>query len=207
MTQPFGHYNIYYLKTMKKAFLLLLITLLFGCIKDDDDGTNDSLPEITQEGKNTFGCTINGEIFIPKKEQGSIFDSSEVLEAKYYYEHYYTAEGYTLNISSYNDFTRKGIYIFLSQGAEQLQENMTYDFQEYSPNNINGRFTWINDPNTQNYQGEYYTQANSGELNIIKLDTVNKIISGTFWFDAIDYYGNPAEIRDGRFDLIYEEQY
>ncbi len=192
---------------MKKAFLFLLFPLLISCVIDNNDGTTSGLPSITQEGKNTFGCIINGQNFIPKKKQGSIFDASETLTARYYYENYYTAEGYTLYISAYNDFTRKGISISLSQGIEQLQENMTYSFQEYGPNRIDGRFTFINDPNTQDYQGEYYTKANSGELNIIKLDTVNMILSGTFWFDGIDYYGNLSKIRDGRFDLKYEGQY
>ncbi len=189
---------------MKRAFLLLLITLFFGCIRDNDDGTNDALPSISMEGKNTFGCTIDGEVFIPKKEQRSFYNTSKKLEVKYYYEHYNNYEGYSLSIHAHNDYTRKGIFISLYQGIEELQENMTYDFQENSPNNINGIFTWVNDPNTQNSRGEYYTQPNSGKLNIIKLDTINKIISGTFWFDAVDYYGNNSEIRNGRFDLIYE---
>ena len=51
---------------MKKLIPLILITFLFSCTYDDDD-TNNSLPAITSEGKNTFGCKINGETFLPKK--------------------------------------------------------------------------------------------------------------------------------------------
>jgi len=188
---------------MKNLLLILILISSVSCIRDDDDGTRSFLPSTSTEGKNTFGTIINGEVFIPKKEQGSLFDASNVLEANYFYENYLASEGYVLNISAYNDFTRKGININFYQGIEPLQEGMTYQFQENSPNNIHGIFTWVNDPNTQNYRGEYYTKANSGELSIIKLDTINNIISGTFWFDSLDYYGNYSEIRDGRFDLIY----
>ena len=50
----------------------------------------------------------------------------------------------------------------------------------------------------------YYTNAiNSGELNITKLDESKKIISGTFWFDAVNKTGEKVEVREGRFDLKY----
>ncbi|MBC7557338.1 MAG: hypothetical protein H7195_10295, partial [Chryseobacterium sp.] len=44
---------------------------------------------------------------------------------------------------------------------------------------------------------------NKGEVNITKLDRVNKIISGTFWFEATNE-NNPNDkvsVTDGRFDL------
>jgi len=40
-----------------------------------------------------------------------------------------------------------------------------------------------------------------GEFTITKLDTVNYIISGTFWFDAVSEDGEVVEIREGRFDI------
>jgi hypothetical protein len=44
-----------------------------------------------------------------------------------------------------------------------------------------------------------------GELIINRLDSVNKIISGTFWFDLINSDSEKIEIRDGRFDLIIDQ--
>ncbi len=43
----------------------------------------------------------------------------------------------------------------------------------------------------------------TGELFIKKLDTVNQIVSGTFWFDAINSNGQKVEVREGRFDVRY----
>jgi len=47
-----------------------------------------------------------------------------------------------------------------------------------------------------------------GELEIIKLDTENEIISGTFWFDAEEVdNGEIIEIKEGRFDINYSSVY
>ena len=43
----------------------------------------------------------------------------------------------------------------------------------------------------------------TGELKITRIDLQNSIISGTFWFDAINEAGEIVEIREGRFDWNY----
>ncbi|MBW7840687.1 MAG: hypothetical protein H3C36_13855, partial [Chitinophagaceae bacterium] len=45
----------------------------------------------------------------------------------------------------------------------------------------------------------------SGELWIKKLDPVNQIVSGTFWFDAVTANGQKVEVREGRFDVRYTQ--
>ncbi|WP_241480034.1 DUF6252 family protein, partial [Kordia jejudonensis] len=49
----------------------------------------------------------------------------------------------------------------------------------------------------------YTTSSVSGELTITYIDLSNSIISGTFWFDAVNADGEIVEIRDGRFDYQY----
>ncbi len=51
--------------------------------------------------------------------------------------------------------------------------------------------------NSLNYNT--YTST-TGELTITKFDEINKIASGTFWFDAVNDKGEKVEVRDGRFD-------
>ena len=41
------------------------------------------------------------------------------------------------------------------------------------------------------------------KITITKLDEVNHIVSGTFWFDVQDTNGVIHQIRDGRFDMQY----
>jgi hypothetical protein len=45
--------------------------------------------------------------------------------------------------------------------------------------------------------------AESGKLTIIKLDIINKIVSGRFNFLAKDTAGNRIQITNGRFDAKY----
>ena len=47
----------------------------------------------------------------------------------------------------------------------------------------------------------YTSQIQTGELKITKL--TSNIVSGTFWYDVIDYQGNLHQIREGRFDMLY----
>ena len=42
-----------------------------------------------------------------------------------------------------------------------------------------------------------------GKLIITKLDEINQIVSGTFWFDAVNDKGEKVEVREGRFDVHY----
>src|SRR5690606_28232099 len=51
----------------------------------------------------------------------------------------------------------------------------------------------------------YYTnEIQRGLLTIKHFDNVSQIVSGTFWFDAIDNTtGKIVQIREGRFDLPY----
>lgn len=43
----------------------------------------------------------------------------------------------------------------------------------------------------------------TGELTITRVDISNSIISGIFWFDAVNEAGDIVEIREGRFDWNY----
>jgi hypothetical protein len=36
------------------------------CKKDNQGPSKEQLPAITQTGANTFGCYVNGEIFLPR---------------------------------------------------------------------------------------------------------------------------------------------
>ena len=49
----------------------------------------------------------------------------------------------------------------------------------------------------------YTNSIKKGELTITRVDLQNSIISGTFWFDAINTDNEVVEIREGRFDWNY----
>ncbi len=50
----------------------------------------------------------------------------------------------------------------------------------------------------------YYTiKGYKGILYFNKVDESAQIISGTFWFDAINSFGDTIKISEGRFDVKY----
>lgn len=90
-------------------------------------------------------------------------------------------------------------------------EEAIYSFGNQENGVLNASYSIVGDV-VMNEDGSGYqlvsnyttTNQTAGELNIMKLDENQHIISGTFWFDCLDSEGNVVEIRDGRFDLNYD---
>lgn len=65
---------------------------------------------------------------------------------------------------------------------------------------INGRYAIVLNGDID----EYTTKSDfKGELYISNFDEINQIVSGTFWFDAVNNKGVKVEMREGRFDVQY----
>lgn len=64
-------------------FLCLAAALLFaaGCKKDDPEA---GLPAATHTGANTFGCLVDGQVFVPLPPQGINSSKRDPLEASLY---------------------------------------------------------------------------------------------------------------------------
>jgi hypothetical protein len=173
---------------MKKLLFSCFVLLAFMGSKCEDETLKnpiDLLPPATQSGANTFGCLIDGEVFTPDNRPNS-FDHS-----------YISANGgYYLVIGGGRrlDNGLLGINI----GTEKLSIN-------------EGDIVILSTREEGNAYGSFYFSSNtsytssiySGELHINKHDFINKIISGTFWYDIKDAFGDIHQIREGRFDIKY----
>ncbi len=199
------------MKKIKLLNLTFILFLFFSCGPNDDDGTTSSLPNLTTEGKNTFGCKINEQIFLPRDAGGlNINDPVPILKALYVYNEYYF-NGYRLSIFADNEILRKSIRIEMTGSQTPLEEGGIYPIIVEENDNIHATYDFWDEPvdngDGTGYQLVYVYNTNnevSGELEIVKLDTENQIISGTFWFDSEEVNsGEIAEIREGRFDINY----
>lgn len=151
----------------------------------------EGLPALTQTGENTFGCLVNGALFLPK--YGSGLSGREILESSYHDNsgtdnrfHLTATRNTSHGSSSINILTfialENGLVIPLGDGS----------------NNIEGF-------------GEYYTEGGRystskqirGELKINHVDEVKRVISGTFSFDAENEEFEKVQVREGRFDIKY----
>ncbi len=183
---------------MKKTLLtLLLMTTLFSCKKDDDDQTPiEQLPAATQVGANTAGCLVNGQAFLPK---GS---SQFGPTLSCFYQQLEDGHHFGLAITE-NGFNEDRT-VNISLNPDELMENVVYTLTNQTDNgsNYNSNF---GEYYILSFEGNKYfltTNTNIGELKITKLDIQQRIVSGTFWFNA-QRAGEVVEIREGRFDMRY----
>lgn len=142
----------------------------------------EKLPPITQGGKNTFGCLVNGKAFVVTNTsmQWAIFQQGQ-LE-------------FGAN-DEYNDLDQS-INMIL---GDPLEEGIEYSFIDPSLYYHSGYSLRIGDTIC------IYEFDNTFEGSIIftKIDRINFTISGTFEFSTVTSTCETIRITNGRFDLQY----
>ncbi|WCM41453.1 DUF6252 family protein [Flavobacterium sp. CBA20B-1] len=190
---------------MKKLlFILATIAFFVSCNKDDQApqpepqiAEIDKLPPATQTGANKIGCLVNGKAFLPK---GQLTGSSNPYCA-YYHDAFVLIIRIVKNEGNITGNGTESVAIYSSDII--LEENMTYSLKEIQSRKnavfaITGGMAGVPDESYET--NEDY----KGELHITKLDKEKNIISGTFWFDAVNEQSEKVEIREGRFDMKFE---
>ncbi len=178
---------------MKQIKLLLFIfacmNILAACKKDKNTADPvDQLPPVTQSGANTFGCLVNGVVFINKGNDGNnsnyrLFVDPTFQNGSFQIRIYslQNSKYERMNINS-NDIHSIGIFNVMGNNGPL--------FIDYSSENGNCNF---------NQSANCYLK---GSLNITRYDISNGIFSGTFQFEMKDLNFNCDTIRitEGRFD-------
>ena len=172
-------------------FLAPLILLLFAGCKKDEICDNPSLPCQTHEGKNTFGCLIDGSPFVADVN--------------------FTIGG---PVAVSGSFDETNNYLLL-QGKREVNSNgiERINFKSYITNEIGPN---IVDVQTSSYIGftdydgpkcDYFQDTlNKGQVAITHLDKEKNIISGTFSMTLINPDCSAKQtmvITEGRFDFGY----
>ncbi|MEA5256738.1 hypothetical protein VB264_03010 [Arcicella aquatica] len=183
---------------MRKNRYLIIFILSFSLLSCEvnDYVHPDSLPEITQIGKQTFGAKINGTIWTPfqRYQANPNFKPAPVVWGKYQHS--------TLRLTVTNQNTLESISFMINN----VQDTGKYQFMKYFPKNA-VEFT----PFASVYQkcingncSQYaICQSCENEVNIIRFDPVSKIYSGTFnvTFQNKDQPSDIIALKDGRFDI------
>jgi hypothetical protein len=185
---------------MKNLLLLLLTTFTLSCCNKDDDNKPktelEKLPPATQTGANTAGCLVNGVAFLPKGYFVTGNLVCDYIDGKDFVLgiNERIIQGATDNIRSITIFSRN----------QNLHDNVGISFplNEDVANSKAGTFM-INAPTAPD--PNYYTTNSTvtGELKITYHNYNQAIISGTFWYDAVNSNGLKVEVRSGRFDMHY----
>ena len=166
-------------------FILFCPLLASQCNKPPED-LEEKLPAITTEGKNTFGCRVNGEVWIPWIKFDLLDNHTTVS---------YHAPTGGLNIHAKKKIDNLGLFQSMVFGGWNIR-----GIGEYIDNQA--RYSDY-DTSFCNSLDFHIDSTLGNKLTILKLDTENHIISGTFEFTAINDECDPVVITDGRFDLEY----
>ena len=188
---------------IKYLILSMSILLLQNCSTDDDIS---SLPPITQTGENTFGCFIDGKLLIPRDGSGTFNnpDRGMILWG--------SPPGLSYNEIDVRDFKSGSgglINIHITKleengvGSYTINESNCQDNVDANPN-VNLFCRWW-DKATQTFKW-YCSIENTGTLTILRYDSENRIVSGTFSCRAInqDDATEIIEITQGRFDINWD---
>lgn len=174
---------------MKKLFFIALAFCLFAsgsCEKEDE---KKQLPPITQNGAGTFGCLVNGEVWVAKSRLfGSPIGASN---------NQWEDKRWVINGAAENS----GISIHVCKDSVLKGESTLKGSFEFEDNCSNGMiYLEQNTPQTASFQT---SNKDTGKVYISRFDAANQIISGTFYFDVVNSTGEKIEIRDGRFDVKF----
>ena len=175
------------------SIILLLITYLFffGCKKDPTK--NATLPAATQEGKNTIGFTINGEVWVPYYKCRSFGNPCGEISATYGVSGGAAPNAFDLQIvrekagkSSSLTFSSSGIGTITTTGNKI--DSIGVIFRSETSTGNSGYFT---------------SPVNGSRFIITKIDAQAQIISGEFEFILLDGSNNTIILKDGRFDFKF----
>ncbi|RZJ75146.1 MAG: hypothetical protein EOO45_06510 [Flavobacterium sp.] len=177
---------------LSMTLILFAMPLFLGCSNDDNKNQRsqnpvDQLPPATQTGEETFGCLIDGMVFIPVQSGFGV----TILQCVYQY----VDGGYYFGLKGSKEID--AIYYAIAIGTNRLeiQQGGVYNLTGYLEGSALGSWWFDNELR--------YISTHSGELKITYLDQTRQIVSGTFWFDILLPNGEIVEIREGRFDMPY----
>jgi hypothetical protein len=175
------------------TFSTIILLTTSHCKKNTEEPT---LPTETITGAMTFGCKVNGKVFVPRDGRGK-----PGLFVQYVYMGIGPGGGWYLNIPATNWVPASPEGLTIQTDSLLVVEGQTYEFQlssSYQPIKGTANAVYYNGSDT-------YPKLNieSGSLFIKKFDQANRILSGTFFFTGTNPDGLKVSVSDGRFDVRY----
>jgi hypothetical protein len=179
----------------KINLLLLLCSIVLcssQCKKTNTTEPADQLPPATQIGANTFGCLVNGKVYIPKGYSGNGSSNPvKIYEFGFNGRPYLDFKGYQIVNSEYKGFAFIGF------------SNLDHLGNYTNPADFNFSFGWTDVIGTCGTVAFDTTIKKWGSGIITRLDVPNRIVSGTFNCKFKTLQCDTVFITDGRFDIKF----
>jgi len=171
-----------------------LLLLALKCNKGDDkpNGNNNSnqketLPPATQTGEGTFGCKVNGEVWVPKTPP-----LTPSVHADYFEDEFFISANKKLKNEGFKSSFHLDIDSeFNGENQYKLSSKKTKIYGRYGDAENNC---------------DYLTDSmNTGILTITHFDSAKRIVAGRFHFTAVIKQGkcekDTIRVTEGRFDI------
>jgi hypothetical protein len=185
-------------KILLSFMTLFLIFSTVSCKKNKNIAPIDQLPPETQTGKNTFGCLVDGKVFLPKGPS-----LAPILAAEYQFLNTNYSKGYFWGISATSNGKKDcELYsISLATDSLSIEQGKSYALGSAKKGSSKAQYRVATGCGNST---RYLTNDNyPGELRITKLDEINQIVSGTFWFYGVNENGDTVKVTNGRFDMQF----
>ncbi len=178
-------------KVFPCVVFLVTCTLFMGSSCKKDNSPADQLPPATQTGANTFGCLVNGKVFVPKGFDGTGTPNPHVL-----YDYDLNGEPFlSIEANSFESNSSGGVMLVYRnlRGLGYYSVDSVLKFTAGWPSQIGNCGGQSLDNNTGKWGGGVIT----------KLDITNHIISGKFDFKFKAPNCDTVYITNGRFDIKF----
>lgn len=175
---------------------LLLILCLIGLTSCEVSPVDTDDPNYVFDGRGGIKCKANGELLLPKVSLNG------------------TGAEMDLEFISWNNEDFMSMY-FRDGGdsPDFISQSIQIRINDVLPESINVGNIYVLTNESDSVFGQYRinsieynystNEQQTGELEILFHDLENRILGGTFEFDAIDENGTIVEIREGEFDMSY----
>ena len=180
---------------MKKKLLCLSCIVGWFCFTTcKKDKPSKNLPPITQEGKNTIGFKVNGEVWTPFYKCRYFGDPCGEISARYGPPSN-VVERFSFGATRDNGQDFSYISILVTEPLTSIGAKYDASVIEYYVSKTGSNL------------GKSYTKSNLnsiGKFEVTKIDTQEQNISGIFSFKLYNTYSgvtDSLEITDGRFDF------
>ena len=176
--------------------LLLLSSLLFITCKKDST-KNAKLPPATQEGKNTVGFTIDGEVWVPYAKCGFMSDPCREILARYGESGGAAPNGIDFGFTRIRMNSTTSSHLTITSSGGRTITTIG--------DKIDSIYVIFRGENSVGNSNTYSGPLSGSKFIITKLDKEAQIISGEFELILKENNGSGKEIvlKDGRFDFIF----
>ncbi|MBL7817797.1 MAG: hypothetical protein JNL70_22505 [Saprospiraceae bacterium] len=173
-----------------KKLIILLLSLCFIMSKCPDDTPKlEELPPITQTGEGTFGCLVNGKVWIPSKWHIS-------TSPRYVGVDTFLSNTMKINMTRRRDTSRSNITLIVKY------KNFSVGNQSYFANLSYYNDTQVCDYNT--FEIDTTVSPNFLKVNFVDTSRQRRVMAGEFQARFINKScKDTINITQGRFDMPF----